>query len=143
MHRSQYEWLVCVWSQSPVKRNGVWNIIIKPCVRCTVVRLLGRVLAPIPSTFRPVSPHQARATCQAGIFYRQKLNTFILFPTLFSAARIEKRPQWLKVRNDFDMAGEKFDMPSGSRTLIARRLLLVNLHPAQTGSAMRSYSQKY
>jgi hypothetical protein len=36
----------------------------------------------------------------------------------------------------FDMADEKFDMPSGSRTLLA------NLHPAQTGSAMRSNSQK-
>jgi hypothetical protein len=48
----------------------------------------------------------------------------------------------LKNRHDFDMAGEMFDMPSGSRTLLARKLLLANLQPAQTVSAMRSYSQK-
>jgi hypothetical protein len=48
----------------------------------------------------------------------------------------------LKVRNDFDMASGKFDMTSGSRTLLVRKLLLANLQPAQTGIAMRSYSKK-
>jgi hypothetical protein len=43
------------------------------------------------------------------------------------------------------MAGEKLDMPSGPGTLFARTckyLLLVNLQPAQTGSAMSSCCQK-
>jgi hypothetical protein len=45
-------------------------------------------------------------------------------------------------RHGFDMAGEKFDMPSGPRTLFACTMLLVNLQPAQTGSAMNSCCQK-
>jgi hypothetical protein len=63
------------------------------------------------------------------------------FPTSFSADHGEKWPRRLKVRHDFDMAGEKFDMPAGFRTLLARKLLPVNLQPEQTGSAMRSFSQ--
>jgi hypothetical protein len=42
----------------------------------------------------------------------------------------------------FDMAGEKFDMPSGPGTLVASTMLLVNLQPAQTGSAMSSCCHK-
>jgi hypothetical protein len=56
-----------------------------------------------------------------------------VFSTSFSAGHVEKWLPMLKVRHDFDMAGEKSDMPSGSRALLARRLLLVNFQPAQTG----------
>jgi hypothetical protein len=40
------------------------------------------------------------------------------------------------------LAGEKLDLPSGSRTLLARRLLLVpKLKTGQEGSALISYSK--
>jgi hypothetical protein len=40
------------------------------------------------------------------------------------------------------MAEGKFDMHAGSGTLVERTLLLVNLQPAQTGSAMSSCCQR-
>jgi hypothetical protein len=67
---------------------------------------------------------------------------FHTFSTSFSAAHVEKWPWPPKVRRDFDMAGEKFDMPSDPGTLFARTFLLVNLQPAQTGRAMSSCCQK-
>jgi hypothetical protein len=39
--------------------------------------------------------------------------------TSFLAAHVEKWPWRPKVRHGIDMAGEKFDMPSGPRTLVA------------------------
>jgi hypothetical protein len=48
-----------------------------------------------------------------------------------------------EIRHDFDMAGRKIDMSSGSRTLLAPGLPLVKLQSAQTGSAMRSYYQNF
>jgi selenocysteine lyase/cysteine desulfurase len=58
------------------------------------------------------------------------------------AAHVEKWPWRPKIRHSFDMAGEKFVMPSGPGTLVARTLLLVNLQPAQTGSPMSNSCQK-
>jgi hypothetical protein len=75
-------------------------------------------------------------------FFRQKFDISILFSTSLLAAYSEKWP-WRQTwfRRGFDMAGEKFDMPSGPGTLFAHTLLLVNLQPAQTGSAMSSCCQ--
>jgi hypothetical protein len=76
------------------------------------------------------------------VCFGQKFDIFILFSTSFLAAHVEK---WLwrpKFRRGYDMAGEKFDMPSGPGTLVARTLLLVNWQPARTGSAVSSCCQK-
>jgi hypothetical protein len=54
-------------------------------------------------------------------------------------AAVATWPRWLKIWHDFDMAGEKFDMPSGSRTLLVRRLPPVSWQPEQAGSVMRNY----
>jgi hypothetical protein len=67
----------------------------------------------------------------------------VLFSTSFSEAHVDEWPWRTKLRHGFDMAGEKSDMPSGPRTLFARTLLLVNLQPAQTGSALNSCCQKH
>jgi hypothetical protein len=72
-------------------------------------------------------------------FFGQKFGISILFSTSLLAAYIENGRG---SGHGFDMAGEKFDMPSGPGTLFARTLLLVNLQPAQTGSAMSSCCQK-
>jgi hypothetical protein len=68
----------------------------------------------------------------------------LFFDTSFWQPMPKNWPRRPKVRHDFDMAGEKLGMPSGSRSpeLVARRLLLENLQPAQTGSAMSSYCKK-
>jgi hypothetical protein len=75
------------------------------------------------------------------VFFRREFDT-IIFPTSLLAAHVKKWPWQPKIRHGFDMASEKFDMPSGPGTLVARTLLLVNLQPAQTGSAMSSCYQK-
>jgi hypothetical protein len=80
--------------------------------------------------------------CQLVCDQRFLDNIFKLFSILVLAAHVEKWPWRPKVRHGFDMAGEKFDMPSGPGTLFARTLLLVNLQPARTGSAMSSSCQK-
>jgi hypothetical protein len=69
------------------------------------------------------------------VFIRQKFDIFILFSTSVLAAHVEKWPWRPKIRHGLDM-------PSGPGTLVARTLLLVNLQPAQTGSAMSSCYQK-
>jgi hypothetical protein len=79
---------------------------------------------------------------RSQVFFSTKFDIFILFLTSFSAAHVEKWPWRPKIRHGFDMAGNKFDMPSGSGTLFASTLLLANLQPAQTGSAMSSCCQK-
>jgi hypothetical protein len=66
----------------------------------------------------------------------------MLFLTSFSAAHVKIWPRRRKIRHASDMAEGKFDMHAGSGTLVARTLLLVNLQPAQTGSAMSSCCQK-
>jgi hypothetical protein len=76
------------------------------------------------------------------VFFRRKFDTFIIFTTSLLAASVKKWPWRPKIRHGFDMAGEKFDMPSGPGTLVARTLLLVKLQPAQTGSVMSSCYQK-
>jgi hypothetical protein len=76
------------------------------------------------------------------VFFQQEFDASMLFATSFSAAHIEKWPQRPKNRHAFDMAEGKLDMHPGSGKLFARTLLLVNLQPAQTGSAMSSCCQK-
>jgi hypothetical protein len=63
-------------------------------------------------------------------FPLQKIDIFILFATLFSAAHVETWPRWLNVRHAFWI-----------QALIARRLLPVHWQPEQTGNAMRSYAR--
>jgi hypothetical protein len=77
-----------------------------------------------------------------GFFSPAKVRHFHTFVDIILGSPCRKMAAALKVQNDFDTASRKFDMPSGSRTLLARKLLLANLQPAQTGIAMRSYSKK-
>jgi hypothetical protein len=71
-----------------------------------------------------------------------KSSIFFSFIDIIFGSPCRKMAVAVKIRHGLDMAGEKFDMPSSPGTLVARALLLVNLQPAQTGSAMSSCCQK-
>jgi hypothetical protein len=75
------------------------------------------------------------------IHRRHQGSVFVRTSTLsyFLAAHVEKWPWRPKSRHGFHMAGEKFDMPSGTGTLFARAF---KLQPAQTGRVMSSCCKK-
>jgi hypothetical protein len=86
----------------PLEWTGVCNIsiIIKTCVNCTVLCLLDRVLAPITSTWRPVSLHQLRVTSQVRLLVASieshVLHSSIMLPPLLTAFR----GFWASSRNE-------------------------------------------
>jgi hypothetical protein len=72
------------------------------------------------------------ACCETCVALQRHRNKFVL---IYKGFFLENsRP---KIRHGFDMAGEKFDMPSGPGTLVARTLLLV-----KTGSADRKRDEQ-
>jgi hypothetical protein len=75
-------------------------------------------------------------------FFSTKIRHFHTFFDILFDCPCQKWPRRPKNRHAFDMAEGKLDMHAGSGTLVARTLLLVNLQPAQTGSAMSSCCQK-
>jgi hypothetical protein len=77
--------------------------------------------------------HRRIHLCKARIC-DQKGRHFHTLTISFSAAHVKQWSRRLKVRHDLDMAGEIFHMPSGSKTLLARRPPFVSLQPAQTES---------
>jgi hypothetical protein len=76
---------------------------------------------------------------EQGIFFTE-LRHFHTFSTSFLAAHVKKWPWRPKIRHGFDMAGK--GQHAFWPRITARTLLLVNLQPAQTGSAMSSCCQK-
>jgi hypothetical protein len=74
----------------------------------------------------------------AQIFSDESSTSIYLFDIIFGSPS----QNMAAAAESFDMAGEKFNMPCGPRALLAHRLLLVNLQPAQTASAMRNYCEK-